>query len=251
MIIDTHTHLDDSRYDDILDNVLLNASNDGVDFHIIPGADLKSLQKACDISEKYSNIYFAVGVHPYDLDYFDVDYMKTFITHKKCVAIGECGLDYFQKPSDGEKLLQEKIFRQQIELSIEYSLPLIIHIRDASSKSLEILKEYKGIYGVLHCFNASPILLELSDNFYYGIGGVLTFKNAKNLVDILPQIRQDRLLIETDAPYLTPHPYRGTLNEPKYCRLVAIKMAEILNKTIEEVEYITTNNAKKLFKGLI
>ncbi|MBT0880826.1 MULTISPECIES: TatD family hydrolase [unclassified Campylobacter] len=251
MIIDTHTHLDDERYDDILDEVLLNASNEEVKLHIIPGADIKTLQKARDISHKYDNVYFAAGVHPYDIQDFDLDYLKSFLEDSKCVAIGECGLDYYKNPSEEEKNLQKEVFKKQIELSIERKLPLIIHIRDANADSLEILKAYKEAFGVLHCFNASPILLELSDRFYYGIGGVLTFKNAKNLVEILPKIKTDRLLIETDSPYLTPHPHRGTLNEPKYCKLVAQKMAEILNKSIEEIEELTTNNAKKLFKGLI
>lgn len=251
MIVDTHAHLDDLKYDFVLDDVINSAISDDVCEYIIPGADLKNLKKASLIAEKYDNVYFAAGVHPYDLDYFDIDYMKGFLDHKKCIAVGECGLDYFYKPDEENKIKQEKIFRQQIELSIEYSLPLIVHIRDASARALEILQEYKEVFGVLHCFNASPILLELSDRFYYGIGGVLTFKNAKNLVEILPKIREDRLLIETDSPYLTPHPFRGTVNEPKYCKLIAIKMAEILNKTLEEVENITTNNAKKLFKGLI
>lgn len=250
-IIDTHTHLDDDRYDDILDEVLTNASNDGVKLHIIPGADIKTLKKASNIANKYDNVYYAAGVHPYDIADFNLDYLKSFLDDKKCIAIGECGLDYYRSPSEEEKALQKEVFIKQIELSIEKKLPLIIHIRDASADSLEILKSYKEAFGVLHCFNASPILLELSDRFYYGIGGVLTFKNAKNLVEILPKIRLDRLLIETDSPYLTPHPFRGTLNEPKYCTLVAQKMAELLNKSIEEITDLTTNNAKNLFKGLI
>lgn len=251
MIIDTHAHLDDNRYDDILDSVLLNASLEDVKYHIIPGADINTLDKACQIAQKYDNVYFAAGVHPYDIKDFNLEYLKSFINHKKCLAIGECGLDYFRKPSNEEKELQKKVFRQQIELAIECNKPLIVHIRDANEDSLNILKEYKNAYGVLHCFNASPILLELSDRFYYGIGGVLTFKNAKNLVEILPKISENRLLIETDSPYLTPHPHRGELNEPKYCSLVAIKIAEILNKSLEEIKEITTNNAKNLFKGLV
>lgn len=251
MIIDTHTHLDDDRYDDILDEVLHNASSEDVRLHIIPGADIKTLKKACNIANKYDNVYYAAGVHPYDIQDFDLEYLKSFLEDIKCIAIGECGLDYYKNPSNEEKELQKNVFIKQIELSIEHKLPLIVHIRDASSDSLEILKSYKEAFGVLHCFNASPILLELSDRFYYGIGGVLTFKNAKNLVEILPKIRTDRLLIETDSPYLTPHPHRGTLNEPKYCKLVAQKMAEILNKPIKEIEQLTTNNAKNLFKGLI
>lgn len=250
MIIDTHTHLDDDRYDDILDDVISNAYNEDVKIYIIPGADIKTLKKASSIAKKYDNVYYAAGVHPYDIADFDLGYLKSFLDDNKCIAIGECGLDYYKNPSEDEKNLQKEVFIKQIELSIEKQLPLIIHIRDASADSLEILKNYKEAFGVLHCFNASPILLELSDRFYYGIGGVLTFKNAKNLVEILPKIREDRILIETDSPYLTPHPYRGTLNEPKYCKLVAKKISELLNKPLDYIEDITTNNAKKLFKGL-
>ena len=136
-------------------------------------------------------------------------------------------------------------------MAVELNLPVILHIRDANEDSFNILKEYASrlVAAVLHCYNASPLLLELAKmgEFYFGIGGVLTFKNAKNLFQILPQIPRDRLLLETDAPYLTPEPFRGKRNEPAFTRLVAAKMAEILNLKEEEVMQITTKNAKKIF----
>ena len=212
MIIDTHCHLDDKSFDS--------------------------------------------GVHPYDKDEFDVQTLYKFAKDEKCVAVGECGLDYFRLPRDEnekelEKAEQKRIFRAQLDMAAELNLPVILHIRDANEDSFNILKEYAGrlVGAVLHCYNASPLLLELAKmgEFYFGIGGVLTFKNAKNLVQILPQIPRDRLLLETDAPYLTPEPFRGRRNEPAFTRLVATKMAEILNLEEEEVIKITTKNAKKIF----
>ena len=207
------------------------------------------------LSEQYKEIYFAVGVHPYDLDGYDEVILEEYINHDKCVAVGECGLDYFRLPKDeDEKLqnikLQKKIFISQINLAKKYKKPLIIHIRDASNDSKDILLKYdaKDIGGVLHCFNADEQLLSLSNQgFYFGIGGVVTFKNAKKLVGILPKIPKEKLLLETDAPYLTPEPYRGTRNEPLYTKFVAQKMSDILGLTIEEISQLTTTNAKKLF----
>ena len=257
MIIDTHCHLDDNRYIDDLDEVLDRAKKEGIERFIIPGADPKSLKRAVELSEEYSEIYFAVGVHPYDAINYDREYLVEFITHKKCVAVGECGLDYYRLPKesdeiDAEKKLQKKVFIDQIELANEYDLPLIVHIRDSSVDCLEILQEYSGEKGgVLHCYNADESLLKLSDRFYYGIGGVLTFKNAKKLINVYPKIPLDRLLIETDAPYLTPHPYRGQRNEPSYTKLVALKMAELSNIDQDTIESKTTQNAFELFSKIV
>ena len=253
MIIDTHCHLDDTRYDDDIQSVIKNALDNKVDKIIIPGADIKDLPKAAKIANSNSNIYFAAGVHPYEIDGYDESVMRKFAKDPKCVAIGECGLDYFRLPDeniDEYKSKQKDIFISQIKLAIELNLPLIIHIRDANEDSLRILKEYedKLVGGVLHCFNASPILLELSSKFYYGIGGVLTFKNAKKLVEILPKIPLNRLLIETDAPYLTPEPHRGKRNEPAFTTFVADKMSDILGMSRDEIEGLTTQNAIRLFR---
>jgi TatD DNase family protein len=254
MIIDTHCHLDDKRYNKDLDEVLDRAKKEGVEKFIIPGADPKTLKRAIELSDKYSEIYFAVGVHPYDAHNYNREYLKEFISHPKCVAVGECGLDYYRLPKkqediDATKRLQKEIFIDQIELANEFNLPLIVHIREASNDSLEILQKYSGDKGgVLHCYNANESLLKLSSrNFYYGIGGVLTFKNAKKLINVYPKIAIDRLLIETDAPYLTPHPYRGKRNEPSFTKLIASKMAELSNIQQNKIEDITTQNALKLF----
>lgn len=182
--------------------------------------------------------------------------MEKYVTHQKCIAIGECGLDYFRLPEDeAEKeeniRRQKEVFIAQIEFAKKVKKPLIVHIRDASNDSRQILVDYnaKEVGGVLHCYNASEHLLPLSEhNFYFGIGGVLTFKNAKKLVEVLPKIPKDKLLIETDAPYLTPHPHRGERNEPYYTVFVASKMAELLELSVEEIEALTTQNTKNLFK---
>ena len=257
MLIDTHCHLDDKRYSDDIDEVIQRAKSEGVERYIIPGADPSTLERAVALSEMYDEIYFSVGVHPYDAKHYDRAYLQKYIKHSKCVAIGECGLDYYRLLEDKEaiediKSLQKEVFIDQIQLAKEYGLPLIVHIRESSADCLMILEEYAGDKGgVLHCYNADESLLKLvSKNFYYGIGGVLTFKNARKLTNVYPKIPLDRLVIETDAPYLTPHPHRGKRNEPSYTKLIASKMAELSNLDISEIITHTTNNALRLFSSL-
>jgi len=255
MIVDTHCHLDDDRYNDDIDSVLENAKHKGVKKFIIPGADPKTLQRAVSLSEQYEGVYFAVGVHPYDAENYDRDYLEKYISHPKCVAIGECGLDYFRLPegeeaAEKEKIMQKKVFIDQILWAKEMKKPLIVHVRESSADCLELLDTYSGDEGgVLHCYNADESLLKLSKkNFYYGIGGVLTFKNAKKLINVYPKIPQDKLLIETDAPYLTPHPHRGERNEPSYTTFIADKMAELSGLSGEEIAILSTENAQRLFR---
>ncbi len=255
MIIDTHIHLDDQRYTEDLDDVLQRAREGGVERFIIPGADVTTLKRAVEIAEKNSDVYFAVGVHPYDKEQFDTLAFEDYVIHEKCVAIGECGLDYFRlegsdEEKEKEKQEQKRVFKAQIEIAKKYKKPLIVHIRDAShdSKTLMIEANASEVGGVLHCFNADEQLLILGEhNFYFGIGGVVTFKNAKKLVNVLPKIPQEKLIIETDGPYLTPTPHRGERNEPLYTTLVAQKIAQILDLRVEEVENLTTKNAQELF----
>ena len=235
MIIDTHVHLDDKRYIDDLDEVLKRAREGGVERFIIPGADPVNLTRAIEIAESNSDIYFAIGVHPYDIYAFDTLEFEKYINHPKCVAVGECGLDYFRlegsdEEKDREKKKQKEIFIAQIEIAKKYKKPLIVHIRDASKDSKKILEAYNA-----------------KEGFYFGIGGVLTFKNAKKLLHALPKIPQDRLLIETDGPYLTPTPHRGERNEPLYTTFIAKKISELLEIPLEDVKKITTQNALVLF----
>jgi len=255
MIIDTHVHLDADAYQEDLESVMSQSISEEVNQFIIPGADPATLPRAVKIAHQYNSVYFSVGIHPYDIDNYSDDIFTRYVHDDKCVAIGECGLDYFRlegtaKEQHAIKEKQKHIFEQQILLAIAHKKPLIVHIRDASSDAKEILMRYadKLYGGVLHCFNADEQLLSLAKyNFYFGIGGVLTFKNAKKLVNVLPKIPKERLLIETDGPYLTPHPHRGARNEPKYCKLVAKKMAELLECSLNEIEALTTKNANQLF----
>jgi len=254
MIIDTHCHLDDDRYIDDIEDVLRNAEKSGVKKFIIPGADPKTLKRAVSLVEQYDNIYFAVGVHPYDAKNYDKNYLEQYVYHPKCVAIGECGLDYFRLPEleediKKEKKMQKNVFVDQILWAKELKKPLIVHVRESSVDCLELLDKYAGKEGgVLHCYNADEVLLKLSKkNFYYGIGGVLTFKNARKLINVYPKIPEDRLLIETDAPYLTPHPHRGERNEPSYTTFVADKMSELSRYSSSEIANICTRNTQRLF----
>jgi TatD DNase family protein len=258
VLVDTHIHLDNKAYYDDLENVLKNAKENNVKNFIIPGADINDLSRAIEISKYNKNIFFAVGIHPYHIDqykeFIEKD-LESNINNEKCIAIGECGLDYFRLPEDENKKIknikeQKEVFISQIELAIKYDKPLIVHIRDASYDALSILKEYKNknLKGVLHCFNADEQLLELSDNFYFGIGGVLTFKNAKKLPEVLKKIPIERIVLETDGPYLTPHPHRGKRNEPSFIPIILDKVSEILNIDVTKLQSIIKNNTKTLFK---
>lgn len=258
MIIDTHIHLDDERYRDDFDEMILRAESAGVSAYIIPGAHPATLPRAVELSESYPNIYFAIGVHPYDMEHFESLPWEKYATHPKCVAIGECGLDYFrlegsEEEKRAEKERQAHVFREQIRFAKKIGKPLIVHIRDASHDAkLILLEEGAGdVGGVLHCYNADDELLALAnDNFYFGIGGVVTFQNAKKLINILPRIPKEKLIIETDGPYLTPHPHRGTRNEPAYTRFVADKISVLLNTDVSTIEELTTSNAQTLFGKL-
>lgn len=255
-LIDTHCHLETTPFKNDLDSVLENAEEVGVAGAVLPGADSEDLPAAQELAEKYNSLFFAVGVHPYHADQYAEGLLEKYTPHPKCIAIGECGLDYYRLPKEETEILKEKkrqqeVFRAHIRYAKKVGLPLIVHIRDASEDSLKILLEEDAgeVGGVLHCYNADEQLLKLADHdFYYGIGGVLTFKNARKLVQMIGKIPEERIVLETDAPYLTPHPHRGKRNEPAYLELVAQKIAELRSWSYEKVCEVTTNNAKRLFQ---
>ena len=257
MIIDTHCHLDDERYKEDLEHVIERAYSAGVKGVLIPGADIEDLPRAREIAHRYENIYFAAGVHPYHHEQYDEKILREFLKDPKCIAVGECGLDYYRLPENEDEKHEEirrqkEVFAWHIRLAKELKKPLIVHIREANDDSKKILLEEKAseIGGVLHCYNASKHLLELANHgFYFGIGGVITFKNAKALVEVLPLIPHEKLLLETDGPYLTPMPFRGERNEPSYTCLVAEKMSEFLHVSVTQLHELTTNNAICLFKA--
>ncbi len=255
MLIDTHCHLDDERYFETFDEVIARAKAAGVDRFVLPGAGKKDLARAVELSEKHEQCYFALGSHPYHHDEYDELLFESLISHPKCIAVGECGLDYYRLPDDeeakiAEKAAQKTVFIKHIELAKKYKKPLIVHIRDASEDSKSVLLDSgaEAVGGVLHCYNADSNLLELAKyGFYFGVGGVLTFSNARKLVEVLPKIPLERLVFETDAPYLSPMPYRGQTNEPSYMVEVVKKASALLNVSYEELCAISTDNAKRLF----
>ena len=247
MIIDTHTHLDNEKFLEDVDDVIKRAKEAGVEKFIIPAADPKDLPRAVELAQKYDDIYFGVGFHPVDIDKYDEKLITCFINHPKCVAVGEIGLDYHWVKEKQQQEKQKEYFKKQIELALKYNKPVIVHVREATNDTYDIIKEYPEIKGVFHCYNAAHQLLDFKDRFYYGIGGVITFKNARKLVEVFPKIPKERVIIETDAPYLTPHPFRGKRNEPMYTIYVRDKIAQLWGVSPEEVEEITTQNAKRLF----
>lgn len=259
IFIDTHCHLDDSRYEADLEEVVKRAQNFGVKGCIIPAASPDTLARAREIATQYPHIYFACGLHPCEISHSNASASNhatlqecfSLLDEPKCIAIGECGLDYYHfldsLPKQEQKRNQAEVFIAHIEQAIARDLPLIVHIRESSNDAYEILSQYPKARGVLHCYNADEILLKLSDRFYYGIGGVATFKNARRLVEVLPKIPLERIVLETDAPYLTPHPHRGQRNSPEYIPLIAQRVAQILSTTQDQLATISTNNARALF----
>ena len=253
MLIDSHAHLDDRRFDRDRDRLIESLKENGIDLVINPGADLQTSIKAVALAEKYENIYAAVGVHPHsakEMDDSTVNVLKSFTNREKVIAIGEIGLDYYYDNSPRD--IQRKRFIEQLNLAKEVDLPVIIHSRSAAGETFEILKEAQdgNLEGVLHCYSGSVEMAReyIKLGFYISIAGPVTFKNARVLKEVAKEVPLDKLLIETDAPYLTPEPYRGKRNEPIYVRYVAGTIAEIKGITFEEVAKATSENTKKLFR---
>ncbi|NMB08658.1 MAG: TatD family hydrolase [Tissierellia bacterium] len=253
MLIDSHAHLDDRRFNRDRDRLIESLKENGIDLVINPGADLQTSIKAVALAEKYENIYAAVGVHPHsakEMDDSTVNVLKSFTNREKVIAIGEIGLDYYYDNSPRD--IQRKRFIEQLNLAKEVDLPVIIHSRSAAGETFEILKEAQdgNLEGVLHCYSGSVEMAReyIKLGFYISIAGPVTFKNARVLKEVAKEVPLDKLLIETDAPYLTPEPYRGKRNEPIYVRYVAGTIAEIKGITFEEVAKATSENTKKLFR---
>ena len=247
LIFDSHAHLDDAKFDDIRDELIPAMSGCGVMGIITCGCDINSSKAALMLAEKYDFIYAAVGIHPQEISKGEnADEIKALCSHKKCVAIGEIGLDYYWEKDKAEE--QKALFKKQIIIAKELDLPIIVHDRDAHEDTLNILKAYKP-KGVVHCFSGSVEMAKeiLKLGMYIGIGGVITFKNAKKLPDVASIVPNDKLLIETDCPYLAPEPYRGRLCHSGYIPLTAAKLAEIRGVSAEDILKLTAKNAKTLF----
>lgn len=252
MLFDTHAHLNAEQFDEDLNEVIERAKQKGVENMVIVGFDRPTITRAMELVEEFDFMYAAVGWHPVDaIDMTDEDlaWIEGLARHPKVVAIGEMGLDYHWDKSP--KDIQKEVFRKQIQLAKRVKLPIVIHNREATADIVEILKE-EGAYevgGIMHCFSGSVEVAEecLAMNFYISLGGPVTFKNARKPKEVAEAVPLDNLLIETDCPYLAPHPYRGKRNEPSYVKLVAEEIAELKGITYEEVAKKTTENAKKLF----
>jgi TatD DNase family protein len=252
MLFDTHVHVNAEQFNEDLEDVIERAKEAGIDNMVVVGFDRPTIIRAMELIETYDFMYAAVGWHPVDaidMTEDDLQWIEELSNHPKVVAIGEMGLDYHWDKSP--KDVQMEVFRKQIRLAKKVGLPIIIHNREATADIVNILKEEEAsrVGGIMHCFSGSAeTALEcINMNFYISLGGPVTFKNAKKPKEVAAAVPLDRLLIETDCPYLAPHPYRGKRNEPSYVKLVAEQIAEIKQLTIEEVSQATTENAKKLF----
>ncbi len=255
MYIDTHCHLDDEIFTD-RENLVKEYLREGVERVINVGCEEKTSLFAKQLAEQFGSVYFAVGFHPGEISKFN-DSSESFIrhlaNHEKCVAIGEIGLDYHWEGYD--KAVQQSAFIKQLEIACDLKLPVSVHLRDATEDALKVLKENKSKLihgGVIHCFSGSKEtaseLLKLG--FYIGFGGTLTFKNAVNLAEVAKFVPIDRVLTETDSPYLAPHPLRGSVNSPKNIPIVCAKIAELKGIEICKTAERIMQNARVLFKKL-
>lgn len=248
-IFDTHSHYDDEQFNPDRDELLSSLQGQGVSLVVSCGCDLETTKKDMEIAEKYDYIYFAAGFHPENLEGFslkDIDKIEEFAKHEKCVAIGEIGLDYHWMSSSKEK--QQEFFISQIELAKKLDMPIIVHDREAHGDTLDILKQEKA-KGVVHCFSGSKEMAKeiIKLGMYIGLNGVATFKNARKSLEVVKEIPLERLVLETDCPYLAPEPKRGIRNDSSLIPYIAMRIGEILGLDAQEVLNITAENAKRLY----
>jgi TatD DNase family protein len=256
MLIDTHTHLDDARYDADRDAMIQRARQAGVAAFVTIGCDLTTSRSAVTLADRHPDIYASIGVHPHEVKHIGDDWydeLRRLAQHAKVVAYGEIGLDYHYNHSPPKD--QRERFREQVQLARDLRLPVVIHTREAQEDTISILKDEKAseVGGVFHCFSGDAWLARdaLDLGFYLSFSGILTFNNATMLREIAKQTPLDRVLIETDCPYLTPVPHRGKRNEPAFVSHVARQLAEIHpDLSLEQIEEATTENAKRLFTRL-
>ncbi|HEK9103433.1 TatD family hydrolase [Bacillus pfraonensis] len=252
MLFDTHSHLNAEQFEEDLQEVIVRMKEVGVSYTVVVGFDEGTIKKAMELAETYDFIYAAVGWHPVDaIDMREehLVWLEELAAHPKVVALGEMGLDYHWDKSPKE--VQKEVFRKQIQLAKKVNLPIIIHNRDATQDIVDILEEENAaeVGGIMHCFSGSVEVAKqcIDMNFLISLGGPVTFKNAKKPKEVAMEIPMEKLLIETDCPYLTPHPFRGKRNEPSYVKLVAEEIANLKGISYEEVAKVTTENAKSLF----
>ena len=251
MLFDTHAHYDDEAFDADRDALLSAMPEQGVGLIVNPGCDLKTSQTAVSLAHRYGHVYAAVGIHPENCGDFvpaHIDALRALAAEEKVVAIGEIGLDYYWAENPPREF-QQQVFRAQLELALALDLPVIVHDRDAHGDTLAIVSEYPAQRGVFHCFSGSPEMAEalLKRGWYLGFDGPITYKNARRAPEVAAVTPLDRMVIETDSPYLTPVPHRGKRNDSTHVRQVAEKLAEWKNIRPDELEQITWENGKRLF----
>jgi TatD DNase family protein len=250
--IDTHAHYDDERFDEDRETLLPELHKNGAVKIINIGCNIERTKATLDLADRYDFVYAAAGIHPQDVltlpkDYLDV--LSVYVKMSKTVALGEIGLEYYGDYAD--KAIQERVFREQIALARDSDLPVVIHSRDAAEDTIRILREYAPIKGQMHCFSYSKESAEifLKMGLHISFTGVLTFKNARKAVEALSVVPNDRLLTETDCPYMSPEPVRGTRNDSGNIPFIIEKIAELKNETPEKIAEITRVNAEGLFFG--
>ena len=250
-IFDTHAHYDSERFDADRADVLAVLPREGVGLVVDPGCDVPSSQAAVQLAEQYAHVYAAVGIHPEDCGGCtdaEFDAIRALCGHKKVVAVGEIGLDYYWEQNPPREF-QQQVFRRQLVLAEELDLPVIVHDREAHGDSLAIVLEYPNVRGVFHCFSGSPEMAAelLKRGWYLGFDGPITYKNARRAPEVAAITPLDRIVVETDAPYLTPVPFRGKRNDSRYLPYVIEKLAQWKGVTPEEMTQATWQNGLRLF----
>lgn len=250
MFFESHAHYDDEAFENDRVELIEKMNNNEIDYIVNIGADIKSSMSSIELSEKYDFIYASIGVHPHETENMkdeDIAILKKYINNKKIVAIGEIGLDYYYEYSDREK--QKYWFKKQLEIAKDNNKPVIIHSRDAAKECYEIIKNSGVSKGVIHSYSGSAQMAKdyIDMGFFIGIGGIVTFKNAKKSVEVAESVPIEKILIETDSPYLSPVPVRGTRNNSQNLIYIAEKIAQIKQITVENVAEITKKNALTLF----
>lgn len=251
MLFDTHAHMNDPAFDEDREQVLLSLKDKGVEFMMNVGCCLKSSADCIAMAETYPFVYASVGSHPDSADEVNAEVIEQYrkmAAHPKVRAIGEIGLDYYYETIPRDTQIQA--FRMQMELARELNMPVIVHERNAHDDGMRVVKDFKGVTGVFHCYSGSAEMARQLVNmgWYIGFTGVLTFKNARKAVETAESIPLDRIVLETDCPFMAPEPFRGKRNDPGYLYRMAERLAEIRGMGVEEIHAITTENAKRLYR---
>ena len=251
MVFDTHAHYDDERFDEDRDALLASMPERGVELIVNPGCTVKTSRTAVELAARFAHVYAAVGIHPencHDFTPAQIDDLRALAARPKVVAIGEIGLDYYWEQNPPREFQQE-VFRDQLALAQELGLPVIVHDRDAHADCLAIVKEFPQVRGVFHCFSGSVEIAQelIKRGWYLGFDGPLTYKNAKKTVEVAKIVPLDKVLLETDSPYMAPVPVRGTRNDSRNVFHIAAKFAEIRGMSTDEIIALTNENGRRFF----